>query len=74
MEKIINITKEVDAVYALVNGFISEGKLPIMNLVYPNRDGKQDAEAVANLIMLQDSLNRLTQACEIAMSNINTSL
>lgn len=74
MEKIINITKEVDAVYALVNDFISEGKLPIMNLVYPNRDGKQDAEAVANLMMLQDSLNRLTQACEIAMSNINTSL
>ena len=74
MKTIIEIRKNVEATYALLNKFATEGSLPLMDLAYPNHDGEQDAEAVSEMMLLRDSLNGLKHVCEMSMDALTKAI
>lgn len=70
MEKILELTKETGKTYAHVNEFISGSNLHILDLMFPNHDGKSDPEAVANVMLLRENLHSLCKACEMAVKQL----
>ena len=74
MKSISEIKKDVDKTYAVINRFNTEGVIPLMDLAYPKRDGVQDAENVADLMLLRESLNSLQKACEISVQHISEAI
>lgn len=69
-----NVQKNSEAAYKALNAWISgEGGsvTQLMDILYPNHDGKQDAEMCGDLLLLRDQLYSLSKACEIAIEHIN---
>lgn len=64
------IQKQVESVYAVINALNTYGRVPLIDLAYPSHDGVQDAGAVADLMMLRDSLNSLSKACRHCVDNL----
>lgn len=56
-------TAEVDKLYQVINDLVSEGLVPLVDIAYPQHDGEQDAEAVADMMALRQSANALAKAC-----------
>lgn len=73
-KRITEIREEVERVYSTVNNFISEGVLPLIDMVYPNHDGKQDANQAADMMLLRDSLFSLANACNTGIEHINEAI
>ena len=71
MDKINEIKSMVEATYATLNQFASEGVIPLIDIAYPNHDGKQDADAVADMMLLRDNLNSLSNVCQLVIEHIN---
>lgn len=69
IEDIQNLVKQIDKSYTMLNDWTSKGELPILDLVYPNHDGKEDAIAVSNIIELHFALQRMQRACEISLGH-----
>lgn len=60
----------MNGTYAAVNNFISEGSVALVDLAFPNHDGKADAEAIATLMLLRQELNSLARACGYAIGSL----
>lgn len=58
------IERWVSEAYALVNNSLSRS-IEMIDYVYPNHDGVQDAEATGNLMYLRQSVASLKRACEL---------
>lgn len=71
--KIIKIRREVVNLYITLNDLVSEGKLPLMDLVYPNHDGQQDLQVVSELMLLSDCLSSLSYVANDANNKIKES-
>ncbi len=71
--KIIEIRREVVSVYNTLNNLVSEGKLPLMDLVYPNHDGNQDLQVVSELMLLGGCLSCLSYVVNDANNKIRES-
>lgn len=71
MNDINEIRNAVEAIYAKLNNWASEGSIPLLDKAYPNHDGIADHEAIAEMMMLQQSLNSLSKACELGIGNLS---
>lgn len=69
-ETIKTMTQEFERAHTLVNEFVTAGAWPIVRTAYPNLDGIEDPEAVAQLTALRDRLGSVGHACLYAASMI----
>lgn len=63
-------TAEADKLYQVINDLVSEGLVPLVDIAYPQHDGEQDAEAVADMMALRQSANALAKACNILVDKL----
>lgn len=62
---IISAYKVADGVYQIINDRMSEGICELLDMAYPNQDGVQDPDVIADMMMLRDTLQSLSKACDI---------
>ena len=62
---IISANKVAEGAYQIVNDRMSEGICELLNMAYPNQDGVQDPDVIADMMMLRDTLQSLSKACDI---------
>lgn len=62
---IISANKVADGAYQIINDRMSEGICELLDMAYPNQDGVQEPEVIADMMMLRDTLQSLSKACDI---------
>ena len=62
---IVSARKVAQGTYQIVNDRMSEGISNLIDIAYPNHDGEQDPEVIADMMLLRDTLQSLSKACEI---------
>lgn len=62
---IISANKVAEGAYQIVNDRMSEGICELIDMAYPNKDGVQDPYVIADMMMLRDTLQSLSKACDI---------
>lgn len=70
IKNIKKTTADAEKLYQIVNDLVSEGIVPLINIAYPQHDGEQDAEAVADMMALRQSANALAKACNILVDKL----
>ena len=71
MEEIIN---QAETFYTLLNEFVSQGTIPLMDAAYPQHDGNQDAEVAAEMMQLRRVLSGIATGCEMAIDHLNSAI
>ena len=74
MENLNKIREKVESTYATLNHFITDGVLPLLDMAYPEHDGKQDAYVVSDMVSLRDSLHSMIKACQLSIDNLNRAI
>lgn len=67
---ILDLRNKVDNVCSLVDGFYSEGVIPLLIKLYPNLDGVINEEQEANMMLLRDSLMALANICDLGVERL----
>ena len=62
---IVSARKVAEGAYQIVNDRMSEGICNLIDIAYPNHDGVQDPEVISDMMLLRDTLQSLSKACEI---------
>ena len=62
---IVSARKVAEGTYQIVNDRMSESICNLIDIAYPNHDGVQDPEVIADMMLLRDTLQSLSMACEI---------
>lgn len=62
---IISANKVAESAYQIVNDRMSEGICELLDMAYPNKDGVQDPDVIADMMMLRNTLQNLSKACDI---------
>lgn len=62
---IVSARKVAEGTCQIVNDRMSEGICNLIDIAYPNHDGVQDPEVIADMMLLRDTLQSLSMACEI---------
>lgn len=68
------VNNEVEKVYELINELISNHSLDMLDLAYPKHDGEQDADAVVDMMLLRQSANGLSKACNILVEKLTDAI
>ena len=74
LNEIGKISNELGKVYTLLNKKIISHDKDIVELVYPNLDGKMNPTAYADTMCLRDGLYALRNACDMAMATLSRTL
>lgn len=61
---IVKVDNNANIAYQDINHLMSD-EIALLDLAYPNHDGKQDADAVGEMLYLRQSVAALKKACEI---------
>lgn len=72
MRTITNINAQAGNVYSMLNNWLSEEGTTrsLIDRVYPEHDGKADHEAVADLVIIRQTLYSLQMACEKSIERL----
>lgn len=62
---IVSARKVAEGAYQIVNDRMSEGICELIDMAYPNHDGVQDPDVISDMMLLRDTLQSLSKACEI---------
>ena len=62
---IVSARKVAEGAYQIVNDRMSEGVCALIDMAYPNHDGVQDPDVISDMMLLRDTLQSLSKACEI---------
>lgn len=52
---IVSANKVAEGTYQIINDRMSEGMCELIDMAYPNQDGVQDPDVIANMMMLRDT-------------------
>lgn len=64
--------KQAEAFYKALNEWVSEESVnKLTDIAYPNHDGKQDADVVATMFSLRDTLHGIEQGCKMGIGNLS---
>lgn len=66
--------RTADVAYQAINDNMSEGLVKLIDLAYPNKDGKQDADVISDMMLLRQSLKSLSDACQIWISKLTEAI
>lgn len=73
-ENLNTANNEVEKVYELINELASNHGLEMIDLAYPNHDGVQDADVVSSMMLLRQSANSLSKACNILIKKLTDAI
>lgn len=65
---------QADEVYNAINHWIGDGETAILDHLFPEHDGVRDDDFAAELMMLRQSLYRLTKVCDSGIEHIGREL
>lgn len=68
------LNEQAENTYQAINHMMSQKSLELLDLAYPNHDGKQDAEAVAKMMTLRQTLSSLATACKILQEKLTDAI
>lgn len=60
--------------YELINDLVSNHSIDMLDLAYPKHGGKQDAGAVAEMMLLRQSANSLSEACSFLVDRLTDAI
>ena len=69
-KNLTDVKTEAERAYELINDLISHHSLDMMDLAYPGHDGEQDADVVAEMMRLRQTVNSLSVACDILVNKL----
>ena len=69
-EDLYKLTQDAQAVYAKINKVCSRCDTEMLDLLFPNHDGKEDALAGCEMLRLRDAAFSLSNACEMLMDKL----
>lgn len=73
-ENLVTARNKVESVYELINDLVSNHSIDMLDLAYPKNDGKQDASAVAEMMLLRQSANSLSQVCSFLVDRLTDAI
>lgn len=62
---IVSANKIAEGVYQIINDRMSEGICELLDMANPNHDGVQDPDVISDMMLLRDTLQSLSKACDI---------
>ena len=62
---IVSANKVAEGVYQIINDRMSEGICELLDMAHPNHDGVQDPDVISDMMLLRDTLQSLSKACDI---------
>ena len=72
--EIKKLNEQAENTYQAINHTMSQKSLELLDLAYPNHDGEQDAEAVAKMMALRQTLSSLAAACKILQEKLTDAI
>lgn len=65
------ILNQSEAFFALLNKFISQGRIPLIDAAYPQHDGELDANVASEIMLLRDRLSAIAAGCSVAIDHLD---
>ena len=69
-KNLTDVKNKAEKAYELINDLIIHHSLDMMDLAYPEHNGEQDADAVAEMMSLRQTVNSLSVACNILVNKL----
>lgn len=69
-ENLIEVKNKAEKVYEAINDLISNYGIEMIDLVYPKHDGEQDADVISEMMLLRQSVNSLSTACNLLVNKL----
>ena len=66
----IELKNKAEKAYAAINDLISNHGIEMIDLAYPEHDGEQDANVISEMMLLRQSVNSLSTACNILVNKL----
>ena len=73
-ENLVTSRNKVENVYELINDLVSNHSIDMLDLAYPKYGGKQDAVAVAEMMLLRQSANSLSEVCSFLVDRLTDAI
>ena len=74
ISELTELNKQAENAYHAINHMMSHKSLELLDLAYPNHDGEQNGEAVAEMMMLRQTLFSLATASEILKEKLTAAI
>ena len=71
---LISARNVAENAYQTINDRMSEGLVTLLDLAYPNHDGEQDADVISDMMLLRQTLNGLSHACQIWIDKLSEAI
>ena len=65
------IREKVENVYSIINEWNTQGRAPLIDTAFPNKDGVPDDDVISEMMLLRESLNDLIKASELGVKNLS---
>lgn len=72
--ELTKLNKQAENIYQVINHMMSQKSMEILDLAYPDHNGIQDDAAVAEMIMLRQTLSSLATACKILQKKLTDAI
>lgn len=69
-ENLIEVKNKAEKAYEAINDMISNYGIEMIDLAYPKQDGEQDAEVISEMMLLRQSVNSLSTACNLLVNKL----
>ena len=69
-ENLIEVKNKAEKAYVAINDMISNYGIEMIDLAYPEHDGEQDADVISAMMLLRQSVNSLSMACNLLVNKI----
>lgn len=69
-DNIIVVKNQVEKAYQAINDLVSLYGLEMIDLAYPNHDGIQNADIIADMMLLRQSADNLSSACNVLVDKL----
>lgn len=69
-EKLIEVKNKAEKAYEAINDMISNYVIEMIDLAYPKHDGEQDADVISEMMLLRQSVNSLSTACNLLVNKL----
>lgn len=69
-EKLIEVKNKAEKAYEAINDLISNHGIEMIDLAYPEHNGEQDADVISEMMLLRQSVNSLSTACNLLVNKL----
>lgn len=69
-EKLIEVKNKAEKAYEAINDLFSNHGIEMIDLAYPKHDGEQNADVISEMMLLRQSVNSLSTACNLLVNKL----